>query len=89
MSAQYCRYCSYMVCGDANYCCVRKRTYSDEYIKRTNKCKLFKPNPIDALGENPKGYRPRMDSVVHIDGEDIDDLYRQVCLFEAWTVTKK
>lgn len=48
-----------MCCGDANYCCVRKRCYSDEHIKRTNNCKDFDLNPIDALGENDKGYRPR------------------------------
>lgn len=48
-----------MVCGDANYCSVKQRCYSDEHIKRTNKCKDFEFNPIDALGENEKGYQPR------------------------------
>jgi len=57
--AQYCRYCTYMVCGDANFCSIRQTTYSDEYIKRPNKCKDFELNPIDALCENPKGYKPR------------------------------
>ena len=56
---QYCRYCAYMVCGDWNYCEVNKVTYSDEKIKRANKCKQFELNPIDALGENPNGYKPR------------------------------
>lgn len=56
---QYCRYCAYMCCGDANYCSVKKRCYSDEHIKRTNKCKDFDLCPIDALGENTSGYKPR------------------------------
>ena len=57
---KYCRYCSHMVCGDANYCEVREKTYSDNYIKRVNNCKDFDLNPIDALMENPKGYTPRV-----------------------------
>lgn len=56
---QYCRYCSYMVCGDANYCSNFKRTFSTEYIKKPNKCKRFDFNEIDALGENPNPYKPR------------------------------
>lgn len=56
---QYCRYCTNMVCGDANYCSVRKICFTDAKIKRTNKCKDFEFNPIDALGENADGYRPR------------------------------
>ena len=57
--AQYCRYCSYMVCGDANYCEIKDRCYSDEHIKHTNQCKDFELNPIDALRLNDKCYRPR------------------------------
>lgn len=56
---QYCRYCNNMVCGDANYCSVRQETYSTAFIKRSNKCKDFEFNPIDALFENVEGYRPR------------------------------
>ena len=56
---QYCRYCTYMVCGDANYCSVRETTYSDSYIKKQNRCRDFELNPVDALGENSRGYRPR------------------------------
>ena len=59
MSAQYCRYCSHMICGDFNYCRVREKLYSDEHIKRTNKCKDFDLNSIDALQENAQGYVPR------------------------------
>lgn len=47
-----------MVCGDANYCSVKNKTYADSTIRRMNRCKDFKLNPIDALGENDEGYRP-------------------------------
>jgi len=47
-----------MCCGDANYCSRFKTTFSDNKIKRTNKCKHFDLNPIDALGENPNEYKP-------------------------------
>ena len=57
--AQYCRYCSYMCCGDFNYCEIKKRTYSDEHIRHTNHCKDFDLNPIDAIRLNEKCYRPR------------------------------
>ena len=57
--AQYCRYCTYMCCGDANFCSIRQKTYSDAYIKRPNKCRDFDFNPIDALGENPNEYKPK------------------------------
>lgn len=67
--AQYCRYCNYMVCGDANYCSVRNECYSDERIKRVNYCRDFEFNPIDALGENPAGYTPRKPKTY--DGEQI------------------
>ena len=56
---QYCRYCSNMCCGDANYCSAKKRTLCDRYIKQVNHCKDFEFNPIDALFENEKGYKPR------------------------------
>lgn len=55
---QYCRYCAYMCCGDSNYCEKRKKCYEDKAIKRTNKCKYFVLNPIDALGTG-KDYKPR------------------------------
>ena len=57
--AQYCRYCFNMVCGDVNYCSLKQRIYTDEQICRTNTCKDFELNPIDALGVNDKGYKPR------------------------------
>ena len=56
--SQYCRYCGYMVCGDVNFCTEKGFALSDEQIKRTNKCKYFEINPIDALGSD-KQYCPR------------------------------
>lgn len=61
-----------MVCGDANYCSVKKACYSDVKIKRANKCKDFEFNPIDALYENKQGYVPRQrkDDIAHSAGFD-------------------
>lgn len=56
---QYCRYCSYLVYGDVPYCEKQERTMSEGSAKRANTCKDFDLNPIDAFGENEKGYQPR------------------------------
>ena len=66
---QYCRYCSNMVCGDANYCTAKKWCFSDSYIKKTNDCKLFEFNPTDALGENVNGYQPKEPKKIQCDGQ--------------------
>ena len=58
--AQYCRYCIYFVTGNGNYCEMKHTEPSDEQAKRTNRCKDFDLNPIDAFGENEAGYRPRV-----------------------------
>lgn len=57
--AQYCRYCSFFVTGNGNYCEVKRTEPTDEQAKRANHCKDFELNPIDAFGENEKGYCPR------------------------------
>lgn len=57
--AQYCRYCSSLSYGDVPYCCKREKVLSFDYVKRTNNCKEFQLNVMDALGENLNGYRPR------------------------------
>ena len=57
--AQYCRYCEYFVTGNGNYCEAKMTEPTDEQAKRTNKCKLFRLNPMDAFDENKKGYVPR------------------------------
>ena len=61
---KYCRYCSNMCCGDVNWCGVKQRTYSDSAIKAPNHCKFFEFNPIDALGENNKGYIPKKQKTI-------------------------
>lgn len=48
-----------MVCGDANYCSYFKKTYATSTIKRPNECQMFILNPMDALFENDKMYKPR------------------------------
>lgn len=57
--AQYCRYCSWFVTGNGNYCEKKRTEPTDVQAKRTNRCMDFELNPIDAFGENPDGYRPR------------------------------
>ena len=66
---QYCRYCCYLVCGDANYCTEQKRTMSDATAKSPNRCHDFAFNPIDALGENEKGYIPKNPKKKQCDGQ--------------------
>ena len=44
-----CRHCSYMVCGDANWCSEHKEVMSDMQISVSRKCPEWELNPIDAL----------------------------------------
>lgn len=55
--AKYCRYCVNMFSGDANYCEVKKRTFTDAQISRTNRCEDFELNPTDSL--TGRTYKPR------------------------------
>lgn len=57
--AQYCRYCSYFVTGNWNYCEKKGTNPSDSYAKHSNRCKYFELNPMDAYFENENGYQPR------------------------------
>ena len=57
--AQYCRYCSHLVYGDVCFCEKKRWVKSYNSCKKPNKCKDFELNPIDALGENQKDYKPR------------------------------
>ena len=56
---QYCRYCSWFVTGNGNYCEKKQTEPTDKYAKSPNRCKDFDLNPIDAFGENENGYQPR------------------------------
>lgn len=47
---------------------------SESAAKRVNQCKDFDLNPIDAFGENKKGYRPRREKTP----EEIDFKKNQV-----------
>lgn len=73
---QYCRYCSNMVCGDANYCTEKEICKTDKQLKQSNKCNKFEFNPIDALSENEKGYVPRKKKIDKFAGMD----YKQMAL---------
>ena len=57
--AQYCRYCSALVVGDLPYCTTKKKQIPEHLAKTTNYCPHYDLNPIDAFGENEKGYKPR------------------------------
>lgn len=57
--AQYCRYCQNFVTGNGNYCEAKRTEPTDRQAKAPNRCKEFELNPMDAFGENEKGYHPR------------------------------
>lgn len=57
--AQYCRYCSELVVGDVAWCNAKEKQIPEHLAKTTNYCPLYDLNPIDAFGENEKGYQPR------------------------------
>lgn len=69
--AQYCRYCSFFVTGNGSYCTKKYIEISDKYAKRTNHCKEFELNPMDAFGENEKGYCPREQKTQDDDWEQL------------------
>lgn len=66
---QYCRYCCYLCVGDANYCSEKQQTMSDAVAKSPNRCHSFALNPIDAFGENERGYKPREPKKKQCDGD--------------------
>lgn len=57
--AQYCRYCTWFVTGNGNWCEKKQTERTDRQAKRTNSCRDFDLNPMDAYQENIIGYRPR------------------------------
>ena len=44
-----CRHCSFMVCGDANWCDEHKEVMSDAQISVARKCPEWEWNELDAL----------------------------------------
>lgn len=47
----------------------QKRTMSDAAAKSPNRCHNFALNPIDAFGENEKGYQLRKQKKTQCDGQ--------------------
>lgn len=67
-----CRHCSFMVCGDANWCSEHEETMSDMQIWVARKCPEWEWNPIDALTlaewtETPPRKRPVLDGQMVIE----------------------
>ena len=57
---KWCRYCNWLTVKRGICICTRRGMIIPiERAKKTNKCPEFEMNPIDALGINPYGYRPR------------------------------
>lgn len=44
-----CRHCSFMVCGDANWCSEHEEVMSDAQISVARKCPGWEWNELDAL----------------------------------------
>lgn len=65
---QYCRYCCYLVVGDANYCSKHEKTMSEQAAKSQNRCGSFAYNPIDAFNLD-KEYKPREPKKEQCDGQ--------------------
>ena len=70
---QYCRYCSHLVYGDVAFCQKKNWVKTYNSCKQRNKCKSFEFNPIDALGENLNGYKPREKECIEINEQTLFD----------------
>lgn len=44
-----CRHCSFMVCGDANWCSEHEETMTDMQIRVARECPEWEWNELDAL----------------------------------------
>lgn len=67
-----CRHCSFMACGDANWCSEHEEVMSDTQIWAARKCPEWEWNPIDALTlaewtETQPRKRPVLDGQMAID----------------------
>ena len=65
---QYCRYCSWFVCGNGEYCERLNKEMSEYGAKRANKCRFFDFNEIDAYNIEHK-YKPHKQK--EEDGEQV------------------
>lgn len=67
--AQYCRYCEFVDVKFGIHTCRKTgEIIHRPVMKHTNSCKQFKLNPVDALRENVKGYRPTGKKIVQFGG---------------------
>lgn len=71
--AQYCRYCAWCCYGDVAWCEKHQKTMSETSAKRSNHCKDFELNPIDAFHENERGYVPRQKVVKTYDQLSLEE----------------
>lgn len=83
---QYCRYCAYLVCGDVCFCEKKNWVKTHSSCKQRNKCNNFEFNPIDALGENLKGYKPREEKQIEINEQTMFDF--EVVKEDMWEDTE-
>lgn len=73
-----CRHCSFMVCGDANWCSEHEEVMSDMQIWVARKCPEWEWNPIDALTLHeyqermPVGKRAVLDGQLEL-GVEVDN----------------
>lgn len=79
--AQYCRYCGDCVVGDVVYCEAYEKEMTEKKAKRANKCRAFNLNPVDAFGENKRGYVPRkatgnIEDQIRLDFENVPDRWK-------------
>lgn len=71
---QYCRYCCYLVVGDAVWCRKRQQEMSEAVAKSPNRCHSFAFNPLDAFASVDKSgeihqYTPRIPTKKQCDGQ--------------------
>ena len=58
--------------GDIAYCTTKQKEIPEHLAKTTNYCPHYDFNPVDAFGENEKGYQPRnpkAEPVQQLDGQ--------------------
>lgn len=64
-----CRHCSFMVCGDANWCSEHEEVMSDMQIQVARKCPEWEWNEIDALTMEEWKPTPQSERKAVLDGQ--------------------
>jgi hypothetical protein len=85
---QYCRYCGFCCEIDTGYYCSDKQQeLSENQIKQANKCKNYGYTDVgDVI--NGGQYKPRMLPPLQ-KGEDVQDIYNQINMFENYITNKE